>query len=107
MVKLRRSEPVNVDVRIFFADVLQKIDVPLERQFRVMPALHQDLHSSGSSELVQLLIKLLEGQHVMIFVAFGAIKRAELTVNVANVRVVYVPIEDVGHDFAAAATVAF
>src|ERR1700757_4650755 len=40
MLKLWWTESVNIDVRIFFADVLQKIDVPLERQFRMMPALH-------------------------------------------------------------------
>src|SRR5882724_9130447 len=28
MLKLRRTEPVNIDVRIFLADMLQKIDVP-------------------------------------------------------------------------------
>src|SRR6266496_2641835 len=107
MLKLRRTESVNVDVRIFFTDVLQKIDVPLERQFRMMPALHQDLHSSCRSEFVEFLIKLLEAQHVMIFVAFGPIKRAELAVNVADVCVVDVAIYDVGHDLAAASAVAF
>ena len=40
MLKLRRTEPVNIDVRIFFPDVTQQIDIPLERQFRMMPALH-------------------------------------------------------------------
>src|SRR6476661_6364795 len=103
MLKLRRTEPVDVDVRIFFADVVQEIDVPLEWQFRMMPALHQDLYSASSSELVQLLIKLLEAQHVMIFVAFGSIERAELAVNIANVRVIDVAIDDVGHDRAPAA----
>src|SRR6476646_685790 len=103
MLKLRRTEPVDVDVRIFFADVVQEIEVPLERQFRMMPALHQDLYSACSSEFIQLLIKLLEAQHVMIFVAFGSIKRAELAVNVAHVCVIDVAIYDVGHDLSTAA----
>jgi hypothetical protein len=107
MLKLRRTESVNIDVRIFFADVVQEIDVPLERQFRMMPALHQYLHSTCSSEFVQLLIKLLEAQHVMIFVAFGPVKRAELAVHVADIRVIDVAIHDVGHDLAAAAAVTF
>src|SRR6188472_1218909 len=107
MLKLRRTESMNIYVRIFFADVVQEIDVPLELQFRMMPALHQDLHSTCSSEFVQLLIKLLKAQHVMIFVAFGPIKCAELAVNVANVRVIDVAIDDIGHDLAASAAVAF
>src|SRR5436853_644459 len=53
MLELRRTEPVDVDVRIFFADVLQKIDVPLERQFRVMSALHQDLNATRCRKFVQ------------------------------------------------------
>src|SRR5205085_11940854 len=36
MLKLRRTEPVNVDLRIFFPDVLQKIDIPLESEFRMV-----------------------------------------------------------------------
>ena len=58
----------------FFADVVQEIEVPLERQFRMMPALHQDLDSACSSEFVELLIKLLEAQHVMIVVALRSDK---------------------------------
>src|SRR5512132_3276900 len=73
----------------------------------MMPALHEDLHSACSSEFIQFLIKLLETQHVMIFVAFGPIKRAELAVNVANVCVVDVAIDDVRHDLAAASAVTF
>ena len=53
------------------------------------------------------MIKLLEAQDVMIFVAFGPIKRAELAVNVANVCLIDVAIDDVGHDLATAVTVAF
>ena len=40
MLELWWAESVNVDMRIFFPDVLQKIDIPLERQLRVMSALH-------------------------------------------------------------------
>ena len=79
----------------------------VERQLRMMPALHQDLHSACGSEFIQLLIELLEAQHVVIFVALGPIKRAEFTVNVADVRVIDVAVDDVRHDLAAAAAVTF
>jgi hypothetical protein len=40
MLELRRTESVNVDVRIVVPNVLQKIDVPRERQLRMMATLH-------------------------------------------------------------------
>jgi hypothetical protein len=43
----------------------------------------------------------------MVCVMLGSIERAEFAVNVANIRVINIAIDDVGHDFAAAATVAF
>jgi hypothetical protein len=107
MLKLRRAESVDINVRIFLPDVLQKIDVPLERQFRMMPTLHQNLHSARCREFVEFLIDLLERQHVMIFVAFRPIKCAKFAVNVADVCVVDVPIDDVSHDLASTSAVTF
>src|SRR4029434_2340173 len=40
MLKLRRTESVNIDVRILFADVSEKSDIPVEPQLRMMPPLH-------------------------------------------------------------------
>src|ERR1051325_10831604 len=102
MLELRRTESVNVDVRIFFSDVLQKIDIPLEPQFRMMPALHQDLNTTRCCQFVEFLIELLARKHVMIFVALRPVKRAELAINVADVRVIDVAVGDVSHDLASA-----
>ena len=107
MLKLRRAESVNINVRIFSANVLQKIDIPLERQFRMMPPLHQDLNPARRRKFVEFLIDLLERQHVMIFVAFRPIKRAKFAVNVADVRVVDIAIDDIGHDLAPASAITF
>src|SRR5262249_22118801 len=75
MLKLRRTEPVNIDVWIFFADVLQKIGVPFELQFWMMPALHQDLHSACSSKFVQFLVDMREAHLLVCFVLFVAKNR--------------------------------
>src|ERR1700747_826679 len=107
MLKLRRTESVNIDVRIFFPDVTEQIDVPLERQFRMMPPLHQDLNTAGGRKFVEFLIDLLKRKDVMILILLRSIKRAELAVNIANVRVVDVSIDNVGHDLTAASIVAF
>src|SRR5215475_667731 len=105
MLKFRRTESVNVDVRIFFSNVLQKINVPLQRQFRMVPALHQNLNSAYRGKFIQLLIQLLETKHVMIFVALRSIKCAELAINIADIRVIDVAIDDVRYDLASAAAV--
>src|ERR1700693_1074241 len=102
MLKLRWTKPVDINVRIFFANVSQKIEIPLERQFRMMPALHQDLNTVRGGQFLKFFIDLLEREHVMIFIAFCAIKCAELAVNIADVRVIDVPIDNVGDDLATA-----
>ena len=96
---------MNVNLRISCSDVPQKIDIPRKWQFRVMPALHQDLNAADGGKFIQFLIDLLETEHVMIFVALRPIKRAEFAVNIANVRVIDVAIDNVGHDFVSLAVV--
>src|SRR5437667_11026099 len=98
---------MDVDVRIFLPDVLQKIDIPLEREFRMMSTLHQDLNPVRSRKFIELLIDLLERKHIMIFIFFGSIKRAEFAVNIADIRVIDVSIDNVSDDLAAASAVTF
>ena len=107
MLELRRAESVDVDVRIFFPDVAEQIEIPIEAELRMMPALHQDLHAAGRGQFVELLIELLAREHVVVGILLGPIKRAELAIDVADVGVVDVAIDDVGDDFATAAVVAF
>src|SRR5437667_97028 len=85
----------------------QMFDLPLARQFRMVPTLHQNLNSARRRKLVEFLIDLLEREHVMVLVAFRPIKCAEFAVNVAHVRVVDIAIDDVSHDLAPASAIAF
>src|SRR5260370_6453256 len=107
MLELRRAESMNVDVRIFFSDVLQKIDIPAERQFRMMPALHQNLHTARGRKLVEFLVDLFERKNVLILLALRPIKRAELAIHIANGRVLNVPVGEVRYDLAAPYAVTF
>ena len=75
-------------------------------KLRVMPALHEDLNPARGRKFVQFLVELLAAEHIVIFVFFGPIKRAEFAVNVADVGVIDVAIDDVGHDLPAALVVA-
>src|SRR5689334_11028376 len=106
MLKLRRTKSVDVDMRIFVADVMQKIQVPLQRQFWMVSALHENLNTAHLGKFVQLLIDLFERENVMIRIPFSAIKCAELAIDVANVGVIDVAIDDVGHNFATASVIA-
>jgi hypothetical protein len=72
----------------------------------MMTALHQNLHPAHRGKFVEFLIELFPAQNVVIFVLLRPIECAELAVNVADVRVVDVAIDDVGHDLASAITVA-
>src|SRR5919106_449330 len=105
VLEFRRAESVNVDVWIFFAYVLQEIDVPNEWQFWMVPPLHQYLNPTFGGKFIEFLIDLFERKDVMIFVFLGAIERAELAVNVAHVRVIDVSIDDVGNDLISLAVV--
>jgi len=71
----------------------------------VVPALHQDLCATERDCLIDFFIDLIEGDHIGIVVFFGAIKRAEFAINIANVGVVNVPVNDVGDNFVAPAVV--
>ena len=98
---------MDVDVRIFFSDVLQKIDIPLKWQFRMVTPLHQDLNSARGRKFIEFLVDLFQRQNVMVFVPLGPVKSAELAVDVANVGVIDVAIRDVSHDLAPASAVTF
>ena len=98
---------MDIDVRIFFPDVMQKIEIPLKRQLRMVPALHQNLHSTRCGQFIQFLVDLFKREHVMIFIALGPVKRAELAVNIADVRVIDVSIRDVSDDLPPASGVGF
>src|SRR5260370_5107322 len=98
MLEFRRTKSVDVNVRISVPYVVQKIDVPVEWQFGMVATLHQDLNAPRGRKLVKLLIDLLERKDVMIFIFLRSIKRAELAVHVADVRIINVSIHNVSHD---------
>ena len=93
----RGREAVDVD-RVVALDVAHQVEVPLERDVRIVPALHQDLDAADRLALVDLGADLLEGQDVALGVLRPAVERAELAVGDADVGVVDVAVDDVGDD---------
>src|SRR5262245_41482486 len=86
---------MNVNGMIAF-DVTHQVEVPLERDVRVVPALNQDLHAAERLRLLDLGADLLERKRVSLAVLGSAIERAEAAIRYTNVRVVDVAIDDVG-----------
>ena len=81
-------------------DVAHQVEVPLERDVRVVPALDQDLHAAERLRLVDLRADLLERERVALAVLRPPVERAEAAVGDADVRVVDVAVDDVRDDVA-------
>ena len=92
---LAGREAVDVD-RVVALDVAHEVEVPLERDVRVVAALEQDLHAADRLAFVDLGADLLEAQHVALGVPGAAVERAELAVGDADIGVVDVAVDDVG-----------
>ena len=80
-------------------DVAHQLQVPVERNVRIVPALQQDLHAAERLALVDLRADLLEREHVAAGVLGPAVEGAERAVGDADVGVVDVPIDDVRDGF--------
>ena len=98
-IDLARTEAVDVD-RMIALDVLHQIQVPLERDIGVVPALNQDLDSAKCLELVDLGPDLLEGQRVTLAMFRPTGERAKPAIGNADIGVINVAVDDVRHHIA-------
>src|SRR5690606_26734308 len=94
---LGRAEAVHVD-GVVLLDVAQEPRIPVERQVRVVSALHQDLHAAQRLRFVDLRADLFVRQPVRLVVLRPPVEGAEAAVGDADVRVVDVAIDDVADD---------
>jgi hypothetical protein len=100
VIKLRRTECVNVDLRIFLPDVIQQVEVIVYAQLRVVTALHQYLDPSDGHKFINLPIDIFVTQNVMICVPLCSIECTKLAINIANVCVIDIAIDDVRDNLA-------
>ena len=103
--ELARAEAMHVEAGELGLDVCEQIEIPLLRQLRMMPALHENLVATERDGLLDFFVQLVERDDVGIVVLLRAIERAELAIDVADVRVVDVAINNVGDDAIALAAV--
>jgi hypothetical protein len=88
---------MNVHLLIFLPQVPKKIEVPIQIQFGMVTSLQENLIPPHCHQLIDLGIDLCMTQYVVIRIFLGSIKRAEFTVDVADIRVVDVSIHDIGN----------
>ena len=67
-----------------------------------MAALDQHLRAAAGEGLLDFLVQLREGDDVGVRLLLRPVKGAELTIHIAHVGVVDVPVHDVGDDLVAA-----
>src|SRR4051794_32051913 len=98
MNELAGTEPVNVNGWKLPFDVGKQIQVPLQRQLRMVPALHQDLGAAERDGLFNLLIDFVMGDYVRILVSLDPVEGAELAVNIADVCIIDIAVHDIADD---------
>ena len=86
---------VQIDRWIFLLQPAEEIFVILDPALRIETALQQDLDAAGRHGLVDLGGQFLFAQRIASRPTGGPIKGAESAVDVADVRVVDVPFDDV------------
>src|SRR5512140_3048095 len=79
-------------------DVAQEVEIPVERDVRIVPALHEDLDRAHLFRFVDLGADLFVGQRPPFAVFWATIECAEAAVGDADVGVIDVAIDDIRHD---------
>ena len=67
----------------------------------MMSTLEQYLNASGGGQLIKLCIDRFMRDHIAVGFLLRTVKGAELAIHIADVRVVDVPVDDVGDDLVA------
>ena len=89
---------MQLESRIFCVERAQKILVPLDVEIGMEAALHQHASSAKFDRLIYPLFDLLHGMDVRVGLSGPTIECTECADHVANVRIVDVPVDDVGYD---------
>ncbi len=98
MHDLRRGQRVQPQVGEARLEPAEQLLVVVDLQLGVVAALQQDLVAAQLVGLADLLLDRLDREHVALVVVRRAVERAERAERVADVRVVDVAVDHVGHD---------
>ena len=98
VLDLGGREGVHVQTRELLLERAQKVLVPLQGEIGVVATLHEDAGAAEGQGLLDLGVERLFRVQVSLGVARIAIEGAEGAAHDADVRIVDVAIDDVGHD---------
>ena len=79
-------------------DVAQQIEIPLERDVRIVPALDEDLDAAERLHFIDLRADLLVAERPSFVVLGTPVERAESAVGDADVGVIDISVDDVRDD---------
>src|SRR5882724_1493556 len=68
MNELARTKSVNIDLRELGFNVRKQVQIPLQGQLWMMPALHQDLGAAKRNRLLDFLVDFVVSDYVSIVV---------------------------------------
>ena len=98
VVYLRRGKAMELKLRILRVERTKKVLVPFDVEIRMQPALHEHTSAAERDRFVDSFLDLLDGMNIRIGFSRSTIKSTESTDDVADVRVIYVPVDDVCDD---------
>ena len=84
--------------RILCMQCPKQIFVPFDPEIRMKATLHQDARSAKRDRLIDPFTDLIHRVHVCVRLTWPAIERAERADYIADVRVIYIAIDDVCDD---------
>ena len=96
MLNFRRGERVNCYVEIFF-DEPQHFFIPAQRQIGMQSALNHQLCSACVDGLLNFAQNFVVRQKIRAVLIFASEECAELALVPANVRIIYVAVDDESH----------
>ncbi len=100
IVYLRRRKTMQLKFGVFGVQCREQIFVPLNIKIGVQPALHQHAGAANGNGLIDAFFDLFDRVDVRFRLSRPPVKRAKCADDVANVGVIDVAIDDIGHDIA-------
>src|ERR1044072_4976166 len=98
VVNLRWRKTMQLKVWILRTQRSQQVFVTFDSKTRMQSSLHQDPGSTQRDRFVDLFANLIDRSHIGVRRARPAIESAKCANDVADIRVIDVPIDDVSDD---------
>ena len=96
-IHFTRTKAVNMD-GVIALDILEQFEIPLERDVRVVAALHENLHATQRLDFVDLRTNLLIAERPPFVVLGASVEGTKAAIRHTDVGVVDVAVHDIRDD---------